>query len=91
MPQSDLHKLLDKVLKARGSAPVEAALGGLLASGEPRTQALTIVANAEVSTKSHPLIFEAKFMRPVVVIGTLRRKRLYQSNWSEFSRGLSRN
>lgn len=48
MPQSDLHRLLDKVLKARGAAPVEAALDGLLASGEPETQVLTIIANAGV-------------------------------------------
>jgi hypothetical protein len=48
MPQSDLHKLLDKALKARGAAAVEAALDGLLASGEPETQVLTIIANAGV-------------------------------------------
>src|ERR1700674_4726274 len=48
MPQSDLHRLLDEALKMKGTAPVEAALEGLLASGEPESQALTIIANAGV-------------------------------------------
>jgi hypothetical protein len=48
MVQSDLHKLLEETLKARGAAPVEAALRGLLSSGSPDVQVLTIIANAGV-------------------------------------------
>jgi hypothetical protein len=48
MQQSDLHKLLDEVVKAKGTIRVEAALTGLLSSEAPDVRVLTIVANAGV-------------------------------------------
>lgn len=48
MPQSDLHRLLNEALKMKGTARVEAALQGVLASGDPEAQVLTIIANAGV-------------------------------------------
>jgi hypothetical protein len=45
---SDLHKLLDKAVKARGVSPVEEALQGLLKPDAPESTVLTIIANAGV-------------------------------------------
>jgi hypothetical protein len=47
MSQSDLHRLLDEALRTRGTATVETALRGLLASDE-EIRVLTIIANAGV-------------------------------------------
>lgn len=48
MKPSDLHKLLDKAVKARGVSPVAEALQGLLKPSAAESTVLTIIANAGV-------------------------------------------